>query len=201
MVRSRTTKGDSTTWPSVRSRTKALEQPVISSDVCDMAAALVACPPDDFAPLRHVEGLAKALQSPRIPEPGDGVLVRVEARDPERILAREDHDPAHAHDVLRAFGVVDVPVHRRRLERQIQQARLGYRHHGSDDLADADVADLRDVRPDPVPRLQHPQRPGGPASAAPRARGAREAAPPPPAETKPWRAMSAQRRRSPSPAE
>src|SRR3954454_7809171 len=153
-TRSRTTNGDSTCCPSARSRTNALVQDAISSDVCDMRPESIARMPDDFAPLLNAESLAKSLQSPRIAELRDGVLVRVEARDPERLLAREGRLPAHAHHVLAAVAIVDPAVHRRGLELLVEQAGLGYRDDWREHLADPDVAQARDVRPHAMTGLE-----------------------------------------------
>src|SRR4051812_32798284 len=147
-TRSRTTNGDSTCWPSARSRTNALAHsviPGISSDVCDMRPKSIARAPDDFAPLLHAEGLQKSLQSPGIPELRDRVLVGVEAGDPERLLARERSQPAHPHDVLAAVRIVRRAVHRRRLELLIEQLGFADRHDRRHHLADAHVSDPRDV--------------------------------------------------------
>src|SRR4051794_33981299 len=123
-----------------------------------MGVALVARPPDDFAPLLDLERLTKSLQSPLIAHPGDRVLVRVEPWDPERVLALEGTDPAHPDYVLAALRVVQRAVHRRRFERLVEEVGFGDGHHWSEHLPGPHVADLRDVGPHPISRLQQSQR-------------------------------------------
>src|SRR3954469_19391445 len=104
-----------------------------------MRSELIARSPDGFAPLVDRESLAKSLQSPLIAQLRDGVLVRVETRDPERLLAGPGDLPAHADHILGAVGIVREAVDRGRLELQPEQPALGHRYDRCRDDPDSDI--------------------------------------------------------------